>query len=244
MNQLPAIPKGPGGPGSDGGFSEDGSDRAPGRDCVTPDSNTKTQYLSLRSKISNRVHSTEVMTTDLADTLEKVRLAYKQQLELLKSLEMERIDLEAGAQWFESMRANWKSQHTMYGIQPAGELDKKLLGETQGTKLEAKQIANYAAEVSAQINRLRLCKNCLERQLSERKARLFQESSLLKHCEGSIAAISKRMAWTQSISTQAPGRRKSVEPAILTHRGRRPPGKRASDFNAFALSGSQPFTAR
>jgi len=207
---------------------------------ITPDEGTRTQYQSLRAKVSTRVDSTQQSAQDLQESLAKVRESYKQHLALLKELELERIDLQAAAQWMASTRENWRLQHVSQRIVPSVELDKQLAAEERAMICEARETSTHISKVSAQAQRLRAARDAIERRLTERRQRLRLESNLLDHCDGSLAALDKRQhrrggsfqVGPRSGSSSARRRSSGEDSTILSHPRGRCAGKRMSDLYA------------
>lgn len=220
-----------------GRLAEGAAGEASAGRALTPDSGSRLQYQSLQRKVSSRVESTSQVAKQLEETLEKVREAYRLQLELLKSLELERIDLEAAAQWLGATRENWRGQLAVQNIQPPLELDKLLAGEGRGVLAEARAAASNITKVSAQVQQLRRLRDSLEVQLSEKRHKLRLEVNLLDHCRKSMHVLDERCirpAAPEQASAKgsAVGRRRSS--GLLSHPQRGSPGRRRSDIVASA----------
>jgi len=175
------------------------------------DASVARSYQNLTAKAADRIDSSKKAEEDLQNILLVMREAYQRHLMMLKDLELERIDLQAHAQWLASVKRNWKQTHVAKGIAPNSTIEAKLIEEERALVSEIRATDENISVASQQVSRLRDARTEIEQNLAANRRHLQLHGELLAHCHHKL----------QRPSTTAPKRRSSVRLGKVYSR---PPG--------------------
>jgi len=144
----------------------------------TPDVG-KRRYLELGHTLSTRIDAATKATTELEENLAKVRSTANSQMNFLKDLELERIDLRRDFQKLAAAHHNWRNQHHGRGLSSQDAIDAKLTEEQQNLEEEIKALDGHIVAVSTNIHRLREMREMLEWKIADKKRHIDVDSTVL-----------------------------------------------------------------
>jgi len=174
---------------------------------------------SIADKLNSQVDSMRQAADNLEASLEKVRACHRDQLMLLKALELERTDRQLAGQRLTASRQDWQNKHNQCGLQANASIGDLLAAEERAAHESVRTVDQHVALVSSQVMRLKEVKKALERKLVQKRSfRDVVEGSSLPEYKVSASMLSSMVLSSRESSCYA-----SAYDTPLPHRSLRTP---------------------